>query len=134
MPAPMARQKSTSKPDQFPFSSALEKPGRPVLTPHSTASRRTVLLRVWVSYRSKAIAAAATAIATAKPINRPDRKFSAKSFRMFYLAAEGCIVRSQLRLVSADELGPDRNSIVEIDDAAVHQPEAFGQDCIADSL
>jgi hypothetical protein len=38
------------------------------------------------------IAAAATAIATAKPIKRPDRKFSAKSLGMFYLASEGCIV------------------------------------------
>src|SRR5258708_16904618 len=130
----MARQKSTSKPDQFPFSSTLEKPGRPVLTPHSTASRRTVLLRVCVSYRSKAIAAAATAIATAKPINRPDRKFRAKSFRMFYLAAEGCIVRSQFRLLPDDDLGPDRNSIVQIDHLALDQPAASRHDLPADSL
>jgi hypothetical protein len=87
--AAMARQKSTSKPDQLPFSSAAEKPGRPVLTPHSTASRRTVLFSVCVSYRSKTIAATATAIATAKPIKRPDRKVSAKSLGMFYLAS-GC--------------------------------------------
>ena len=29
-----ALHKSTSKPDQFPASSAFEKPSRPVLTPH----------------------------------------------------------------------------------------------------
>jgi hypothetical protein len=37
------------------------------------------------------MAAAATAIATAKPIKRPVRKFSAKNLRMSYLASEGCI-------------------------------------------
>ena len=52
MAAATARQISTSKPDQLPLSSGIEKPGRPVLTPHSTASRFTVRLRVRVSYRS----------------------------------------------------------------------------------
>ena len=47
--AAMARQKSTSKPDQLPFSSGIEKPGRPVLTPHSSAPRLTVRFSVCVS-------------------------------------------------------------------------------------
>src|ERR671928_1508497 len=34
--AATARQTSTSKPVQLPFSSGLEKPGRPWLTPHCT--------------------------------------------------------------------------------------------------
>src|SRR5262249_29326845 len=118
----------------FPFSSALEKPGRPVLTPHSTASRRTVRLRVCVSYRSRVIAPAATAIATAKPIKRPVRKFSAKSLGMFYLACEGCIVGSQFRLLPDDNLGPDRNSLVEIGDVAIDQPEASGRNRAPDRL
>src|SRR5712692_4420204 len=80
--AAIARQKSTSKPDQLPFSSALEKPGRPVLTPQSTASLFLVLFRVLVSYRTQVMAAAATATATAQPIKRPVRKFSAKNLRM----------------------------------------------------
>ena len=44
-----ARQKSTSKPVQLPLSSGIEKPGRPLLTPHSTSPRRTVRFRVRVS-------------------------------------------------------------------------------------
>jgi hypothetical protein len=47
--AAMARQKSTSNPDQFPFSSTLENPGNPVLTPQNTASLRIVRLSVLVS-------------------------------------------------------------------------------------
>ncbi len=47
--AATARQKSTSKPVQLPLSSGLEKPGRPVLTPHSTSPRRTVRFSVRVS-------------------------------------------------------------------------------------
>ncbi len=47
--AATARQKSTSKPVQLPLSSGIEKPGRPVLTPHSTSPRRIVRFRVRVS-------------------------------------------------------------------------------------
>ena len=47
--AATARQKSTSKPVQLPLSSGIEKPGRPLLTPHSTSPRRTVRFRVRVS-------------------------------------------------------------------------------------
>ena len=47
--AAMARQKSTSKPDQLPLPSLAEKPGSPVLTPQCTASRRTVRFNVLVS-------------------------------------------------------------------------------------
>src|ERR1700730_16397019 len=43
----IARQKSTSKPVQFPLSSGLENPGRPWLTPHISAPRSCTFLRVW---------------------------------------------------------------------------------------
>ncbi len=47
--AATARQKSTSKPLQFLLSSEYEKPGRPLLMPHSTSPRRTVRFSVRVS-------------------------------------------------------------------------------------
>jgi hypothetical protein len=47
--AATARQKSTSKPVQSPLSLGIEKPGRPLLTPHSTSPRLTVRFRVRVS-------------------------------------------------------------------------------------
>jgi hypothetical protein len=49
MAAATARQKSTSKPVQLPFSSGTEKPGRPLLTPQKTSPRRTVRFSVRVS-------------------------------------------------------------------------------------
>ena len=49
MAAATARQKSTLKPVQLPLSSGAEKPGSPVLTPHSTSPRRIVRFRVRVS-------------------------------------------------------------------------------------
>src|SRR5262249_45439841 len=46
MAAAMARQKSTSKPVQFPLSSGLEKPGRPCVTPQISAPRSITFFRV----------------------------------------------------------------------------------------
>src|SRR3984893_6267260 len=43
----IARQKSTSKPVQFPLSSGLENPGRPWLTPHISEPRSCTFLSVW---------------------------------------------------------------------------------------
>jgi hypothetical protein len=47
--AATARQKSTSNPLQLPLSSGIEKPGSPLLTPHSTSPRRSVRFKVRVS-------------------------------------------------------------------------------------
>src|SRR5437764_13722150 len=69
--AATARQKSTSNPVQLPLSSGIEKPGRPLLTPHSTSPRLVVRLRVRVSYSRELMALDATATATASPIRRP---------------------------------------------------------------
>src|ERR1017187_8113695 len=141
--AAMARQKSTSNPDQFPFSSALENPGNPVLTPQNTASLRILLLSFLVSERSYAKAAAATASAIAQPINRPVRKFSANSFGMLSLqrATSKHVVlstagtaRSQLRLLADDHFGPDRNAIVQIDDIGIDQAETSRRHGRSDGL
>src|ERR1043165_575434 len=73
-------------------------------------------------------------MATAKPIKRPDRKFSAKSFGMSISLPEGCVVSSQFRLLPDDNLGPDGNSIIEIDHVAIDEPETSGRHGGADGL
>src|SRR6266849_8257238 len=89
------------------------------------------------------MAAAATAIATAQPIKRPVRKFSAKKLRMVCPALPASDDEiplrtaqhsSQLRLLPDDDLGPDRNSIVEVDDVAIDQAEASGRNRASDGL
>src|SRR5271165_2496313 len=45
--AASARQKSTSKPDQSPLSSLIEKPAIPWLTPQISAPRSCTVLSVW---------------------------------------------------------------------------------------
>src|ERR1700719_3710350 len=72
----------------------------------------------------------------AKPIKRPDRKFSAKNLGMFCLACVRATEKteSQLRLLPNDYLGPDRNSLVEVDDVAIDQAEAAGRHRASDGL
>src|ERR1700737_769773 len=89
MAAATARQKSTSKPAQLPLSSGIEKPGRPVLTPHSTSPRRAGRFRVpW----------------------------------------------SQFRVLPHDDLGGGRDTLIEIGDVGIDQPEATGRDGGADRI
>src|SRR6187397_3521020 len=61
--AATARQKSTSRPDHFPWLSAEEKPGPEVLTPQTTWPRAFTASSVLPAWAGRATAAAATASA-----------------------------------------------------------------------
>src|SRR5665213_4266693 len=84
------------------------------------------------------IATAATTTATASPIRRPPR-----NVRIMLLSPiNGGMDRSQgkkpqrlqFRLLPDDDLGADRNAVVEIGDVGIDQPEAAGRDLGADRI
>src|SRR5271165_6547175 len=59
--AASARQKSTSKPDQSPLSSLIEKPASPWLTPQMSLPRSCTVFSVWASAAAPSARAAAAA-------------------------------------------------------------------------
>src|SRR5712672_2040262 len=83
------------------------------------------------------MAAAATATATASPIRRPPR-----NVRMI-LSFNNCnkmdwswtqSPRLQFRLLPHDNLGADRNTLIEVGHVGVDQPETAGRDGGADRI
>jgi hypothetical protein len=66
--APMARQTSTSRPDQLPASSGLEKPARPVLTPHWTKPLSLTASKIAPAWAVPDDAATASADAATKVV------------------------------------------------------------------
>src|SRR5882724_1550220 len=83
------------------------------------------------------MAAAATATATASPIRRPPR-----NVRMI-LSFNNCnkmdwswtrSPRLQFRLLPHDNLGADRNTLIEVGHVGIDQPEAAGRDGGADRI
>src|SRR5579862_3951721 len=82
------------------------------------------------------MAGAATATATASPIRRPPRNvrimcLSPKSGNGSVMKAAS---RLQLRLLPHDDLGADRDPVIEIGDVGIDQPEAAGRDGGADGV
>src|ERR1700675_4063841 len=83
------------------------------------------------------MATAATMTATASPIRRPPRNVR----MLFSFAIIGKMDRwreqspgLQCRFLPHDDLGADRNAIVEIGDVGIDQPEAAGGDLGADRI
>src|SRR5579883_52633 len=113
--AATARQKSTSKPDQAPLASAIEKPGTPWLTPQIRAPR----WRASSSVPAKADEAAPASAASAK----------AKRRRLGPMA-----ISLKARRLLDDDAGSDRHAVVKIDDVVVDQAEAARRDGVADRL
>src|SRR3954453_1033276 len=83
------------------------------------------------------IAAAATATATASPIRRPPRNVRS-IFKLTKFGGNGRLKetapRLQFRLLPDNDLGTDRNALVEVGDVGVDQPEAAGRDLGADGV
>ena len=134
--AATARQKSTSKPDQLPLSSGFENPGRPVLTPHRTASRRNRPFQgLGIVSFPYATAAAPIATATPRPIRRPARNVPMECISRNHTAGN--------HLRSADyrsgfcrtiTLVPTGTRSYRVDHVGIDQPEAAGRDASADRL
>src|SRR5882672_4807523 len=83
------------------------------------------------------MAAAAIATATASPIRRPPRNVRMICFSPIIGKRAGCerwLSRLQFRLLPHDHLGADRDTLIEVGDVGVDQPEATGGDGGADGV
>src|SRR6202049_2679680 len=154
MAAASARHRSTSKPLQLPLSSTLQKPSSPWLTPQASAP----LSRTAWSVCAAAAAAVARADASASrrdaQATRRSRKLHRERARgggtgkerRVRPAAEGNAGKLgfgksvgmapplQFRTLAHDDLGPDRNPVVEIHAVPVHEPEAARRNRVPDRL
>src|SRR5450830_1726691 len=89
------------------------------------------------------MAAAATTAAIAHPTKRPDRKFSANNFDIFYLhrltsrniiSSMAGIARSQFWVLPDDNFCPDWSAIIKISDIVIDQAETSGRNGCSDGL
>src|SRR5262249_6549664 len=142
--AAIARHRSTSKPVQLPLPSRLEKPARPWLTPHTSSPRSRTLASVCAA-AGPGSANAKTKAAASKPRNARTRirdGVRARQMRggiggvdaRLRRKSPGMALPLQFRTLPHDDLGPDRHTIVEIDDVPVHQPEAARRHRMPDRL
>src|SRR5271165_844009 len=130
--AASARQKSTSKPDQSPLSSLIEKPAIPWLTPQISVPRSCTDLSVWAPAGAPASAASPRAAAAARSgVN--ERMKSLEKSRASRVQSSAQPVSERHRLFD-DHLRSHRHAIEEIGHVLVDEAEAARRYSVADRL